>query len=166
MKALTLQEPWAWCVVDLSLKSAGWKCVENRTERFPRYTGPLLVHSGKGDGWLKDEEAIHNDVFRWTGYALPCFEQIVGRGIVGGVHVVGQCELSDLHSACVKNGVSYPSAYRWAVGPRCLLLSRPFVFPEPLAMPGRQGLWNVPDDVLSARLGNEVWREFVEWRGG
>ena len=162
MKALTIMEPWAYLIL---MDSPRRKCVENRHEKFPRYTGPLLIHSGKGTAWLKDEEEIHNDVFRWTGCTLPCFEQIAGRGLIGGVHVVGQCDLADLQSACVTHGLSYPSSYLWASGPRCLLLARPFVFPVPIKIPGMQGLWNVSDDVLFDGLDGETWRKFKEWRG-
>ena len=165
MKVLTIMEPWAWCIIDLSLQSDRWKCVENRGEKFPRYTGPLLIHSGKGDAWLKAEESIHNDVFRWTGYSLPCFEQIAGRGIIGGVHVVCSCERYQLQSACHAKGVSCDSAIDWASGPRCLLLARPFVFPKPIPIRGAQGLWGVADRLLSESLDGENWERFKEWRG-
>ena len=40
MKALSIQQPWAWAIVN------GFKPVENRTWRT-NYTGPLLIHAGK-----------------------------------------------------------------------------------------------------------------------
>lgn len=35
MKALTIQEPWAWLIVDASLVETRTKIVENRGEDFP-----------------------------------------------------------------------------------------------------------------------------------
>ena len=166
MKALTIMEPWAWCIIDLSEQSDRWKCVENRHEKFPRYTGPLLIHSGSGDAWLEAEESIHDDVYRWTGHSPPVFEQIAGRGIIGGVHVVANCLLCEVPSEGQRTGVDYwQFAHKWASGPRCLLLARPFVFPVPIKIPGKQGPWEVHDDVIYGGLEFETWKKFKEWRG-
>ena len=40
MKAISIQQPWAWAIVN------GFKPVENRTWRT-NYTGQLLIHAGK-----------------------------------------------------------------------------------------------------------------------
>lgn len=40
MKAITVQQPWAWCI------AAGHKKVENRTW-VTSYRGPLAIHAGK-----------------------------------------------------------------------------------------------------------------------
>lgn len=166
MKALTIMEPWGWCIIDLSEQSDRWKCVENRGGQFPRYTGPLLIHSGKGTAWLKHEETIADSVCNWTGCTLPMCNRLLGRGIIGGVHVVANCLLCEVPSEGRRSGVDYwQFAHKWASGPRCLLLARPFVFPVPIKKAGKQGLWNVSDDVLFDGLDNETWRKFKEWRG-
>lgn len=40
MKALTVQQPWAWAIIH------GGKDVENRTQAY-QYRGPLAIHAGK-----------------------------------------------------------------------------------------------------------------------
>ena len=40
MKCLSIQQPWAWAVVN------GWKPIENRTWHT-NYHGPLLIHTGQ-----------------------------------------------------------------------------------------------------------------------
>lgn len=56
MKALSIRQPWAWCI------TAGLKPVENRS--WPtRFRGEFLVHAGKkfehdAFQWLKDNQMI------------------------------------------------------------------------------------------------------------
>jgi hypothetical protein len=51
MKALSIQQPWAWCIVN------GYKPVENRS--WPtKYTGLFAIHAGKkfdheGYNWIR-----------------------------------------------------------------------------------------------------------------
>ncbi len=53
MKALSLRQPWAWCVVH------GDKRIENRSWRYlPRYRGPLFLHAST---WWREGEA-HRDL--------------------------------------------------------------------------------------------------------
>lgn len=40
MKALTVQQPWAWAIIH------GGKTIENRTTLW-KYRGPLAIHAGK-----------------------------------------------------------------------------------------------------------------------
>ena len=49
MKALTVQQPWAWGLI------YGPKRIENRTWDT-RYRGPLLIHAGKSKSRLGDDE--------------------------------------------------------------------------------------------------------------
>lgn len=165
MKALTIMEPWAWCIINLSQQTDKWKCVENRGERFPRYTGPLLIHSGQGERYKSEAEEIFAGVFSETGCDLPEYDALLGRGIVGGVHVVGSSSVERLEIRCDLYGIDYEHAMLWASGPICLLLARPFVFPKPIPARGKQGIWNVSDDDLFEEMDNNTWRKFKEWRG-
>ena len=77
MKALSIKQPWAWCIV------TGRKPVENRN--WPtRYRGQFLVHAGKsfdraGFDWLKSEGLIPSEM-------KPADFQ--RGGIVGGATII------------------------------------------------------------------------------
>lgn len=87
MKAISVRQPWAWCIV-----SAG-KDIENRD--WPtRYRGTVLVHASKG--MTKDEfesclslcHAISRDNPFPSGLTMPAFEELQRGGIVGQVDIV------------------------------------------------------------------------------
>ena len=84
MKALSIQQPWAYFIV------AGVKPVENRTWRTS-YRGPLLIHAGKrfdraGWEWITENTGLLGlDIS-----SLP--DQFDRGGIVGKVTVTGCVE--------------------------------------------------------------------------
>jgi hypothetical protein len=99
MKALSIQQPWAWFIVN------GYKDVENRS--WPTsFRGPVLIHAGKKfdeDGWLY----LKNGGFARTGekaaQRLKQEGNITPRQMMqlcGGI--VGVCEIVD----CVKKSDS------------------------------------------------------------
>lgn len=121
MKALSIQQPWAWLIVN------GYKDVENRD--WPtRYRGPLFIHAGKkvdesAAAWLRRSGRD----FLPTGVAVPdVFE-------TGGI--VGEARLTD----CVTHSDS-----DWFEGDYGFVLQhatpRPF---QPLR--GQLGLFEVPN---------------------
>lgn len=130
MKALTISQPFA------SLITNGEKWVENRSWET-KYRGSLAIHAGKGTQYLTAKQ-LENHVT---------------------VAIVATCELV----ACV-NRIAPTTAqrneleryYRWddfllhkhAEGPWCWVLHevRPAV--QPVGINGKQGLWDVPEDVL------------------
>ena len=76
MKALSIQQPWAWLIVN------GYKPVENRS--WPTtYRGPLLIHAGK---------KIDTDGLEWIRDEFPQIE-LPQRFEVGGI--VGRVQISD-----------------------------------------------------------------------
>ncbi len=72
MKALSINQPWAWLIVN------GYKNVENRN--WPtNYRGPVLIHAGKkydddGDEWIRSA---------FPQIPLPNKSAIERGGIVG-----------------------------------------------------------------------------------
>lgn len=74
MKAITIQQPWAWLIV------AGVKDVENRTW-VTNHRGPILIHAAKvvdldGYAWLKKQ-----------GVAMPTLPKLVKGAIIGKAYL-------------------------------------------------------------------------------
>lgn len=84
MKALSIQQPWAWLIVN------GYKDVENRD--WPtRMRGTILVHTGQKfdkDGW---EWVMH----AFPDIPLPLPGELPRGGIVGQVNITGCVEDMD-----------------------------------------------------------------------
>ena len=126
VKALTVQQPWAWATI-----YAG-KDVENRRWR-PCYRGVLLIHAAEQADlagpasilWaMKDPDAF--------GLPRAAFE---ARGTI-----IGQVNLVDVLMDS-PSPWALPGWYHWLLE-----------FPEPIDPPipcrGRQGLWRPPRSVL------------------
>jgi hypothetical protein len=91
MKAISIQQPWAWAILH-----AG-KRIENRSWST-RWRGPLLIHAGKA--WSSSQEGDRR-------YLISCFGLDVPQGLpLGGI--VGLCDLVDVITA---------SPDRWFEGP-------------------------------------------------
>lgn len=99
MKALSIQQPWAWLIVN------GYKRIENRSWRTS-FRGPVLIHAGK----TVDKEGIQY-VTRECGFTLPQLDRggIVGKGII---------------TDCVSQSDSF-----WFVGPYGFVLEDPQPLP-------------------------------------
>jgi len=101
MKALSIQQPWAWAILN-----AG-KDIENR-RWYTSVRGRVLIHAGKkydidGRDFLESLEII-----------APEAEEIEMGGIVGSVSI----------DDCVQN-----SGSRWFFGPYGFLLRDPAIVP-------------------------------------
>lgn len=70
MKALSIQQPWAWLIVN------GYKDIENR-EWFTRFRGDFYVHAGQ----KIDRDAI--DMIRSMFPEIPLPDTFATGGIVG-----------------------------------------------------------------------------------
>lgn len=118
MKALSIQQPWAWLIVH------GYKPVENRTWRCD-HRGSLAIHAGKkvdaaGDQWVRDE---------FPEIPLPPLETLETGGIVGAVSMRG----------CVRAHTS-----PWFFGPYGFLFAEPTPLPF-RAVRGQLGLFDIPN---------------------
>lgn len=97
MKALTVQQPWAWAIIH------GGKDVENRTQAWS-YRGPLAIHAGqrlsdrglRADvmqrAWLQHGYGYEDDLIDVT------WEASTGPGFATGA-VIGTVDLVDVHTA-------------------------------------------------------------------
>ena len=104
MKALSIQQPWAWAILTLG------KDIENRdwkpTNPGLRFRGPVLIHTGlkrdrDGDAWLRSQGASVPD-------DLP----------LGGI--VGKVTIADVVTA---------SDSPWFLGPYGFVLRDPLMLP-------------------------------------
>jgi hypothetical protein len=116
MKALSIQQPWAWLIVN------GYKDIENRTWGT-RFRGTVLVHAGK----KIDREGYQYIRLYFPDIPVPPIEQLE----VGGI--VGQCDIVD----CVSRNES-----KWFFGPYGFVIqnAKPLPF-RPL--PGKLGFFDV-----------------------
>lgn len=111
MRALSIRQPWAWCILN-----AG-KDIENRQwTTLPEYRGPLLIHASNTMTRIEYEDArawIRDQI----GISVPPREQLARGGIVGVVNFV---EVIDARMRIPARSLS-----RWFVGPVGLVLAQP-----------------------------------------
>lgn len=119
MKAISIRQPWAWCIV------YGGKHLENRTWRTS-YRGPILIHAAKG---MTRAEYRHVEQFMADILTrpLPPMEELERGGIIG----------SALLTDVLEESVS-----RWFTGPYGFLLDNRTPLPF-RPMPGKLGLFDV-----------------------
>jgi hypothetical protein len=103
MKALSLQQPWAWLILH------GGKDIENRTWST-RYRGPVLIHASRT--W-------YTPPGEWASM-VPDGVVLPEPGLIERGGIVGQVEIVD----CVKR---HPS--RWFFGPYGFVLRNPIRLP-------------------------------------
>lgn len=123
MKALSIQQPWAWLIVH------GHKRVENRSW-YTGYRGPLLIHAGQ----KVDEDAYDWIAETFPKITLPDAKTIIRGGIVGQARVI----------ACVGQREGDP----WFFGPWGFVLTdaKPLPF---RACRGQLGIFDVPPDIAA-----------------
>lgn len=133
MKALSIQQPWAWLIVH------GHKAVENRSWATS-YRGPLLIHAG-----MKIDTAAYDwiaDAF--PAIALPTPATIARGGIVGRARLVA-C----IQKGGTQRGVDQRLGDPWFFGPWGFVLADATPLPfRPLR--GQLGLFEVPDEAAAA----------------
>jgi hypothetical protein len=164
MKALTVQQPWAWAIIH------GGKDVENRTQLWS-YRGPLAIHAGSRFSQRgADFSPLQRAYAAWLGFrhwegpyggrtAMPIdrtdprdAELLDVGAIIGVVDLVGA------HRAAWEPGECCPpwgeASYIEHGGTKRvdivhLVLANPRSV-APIDTPGRLGLWTLPDDVAAA----------------
>lgn len=142
MRALTVQQPWAWAIVH------GGKTVENRTQAWG-YRGPLAIHAGK----------------RFSDRSNDALADALGRAMRGGQWqelvygaIIGVVQLVDVHwcygdgdSTCCQpwgehEYVEHGGRTRSQIAHLVLEDPRPV---DPIPCTGRLGLWTPDADVLA-----------------
>lgn len=133
MKALTVQQPWAWAI------ATGHKPIENRTWRIS--IGELAIHAGK----TVDGEGIGHvrGVLERLGVVVPC-ERVGDRHLLARGAFVAVVDVTAICSAAVE-GRSCTCDPDWAMpGQYHHQLANPRPLVEPVACRGAQGLWQPP----------------------
>lgn len=152
MRALTVQQPWAWAIVH------GGKDVENRTQAWS-YRGPLAIHAGQ----RVSQRGTDSHLVRSALRGKPA-EVTAPRWHTGAI--VGVVDLVDAHVAQPEvlgdNCIGTPACCGspWAEssyaehGGRTrrdvvhLVLENPRPLDVPIPCKGRLGLWTPPAEVL------------------
>lgn len=147
MKALTVQQPWAWAIVH------GGKNIENRTQLWS-YRGPLAIHAGvqwsaRGinsplihDAWDQHGDFTHTP----NEHDAFTFGAILGVADLVDVHPDAGCCRPWGESAYIEHG---GKERRRVVH---LVLEDPRPLAEPIPCKGALGLWTPPADIVT-RLG-------------
>lgn len=130
MKALSIQQPWAWLI------ASGYKDIENRDWKYePSYRGQLLIHASKNF----DFNGYHWVRSNFPEIQLPEAKKHKVRSTSfdkGGF--VGLCRLND-----VVDMDDSP----WFFGPLGFKIRMPKLI-KFIPYPGQLGLFNVPDSII------------------
>lgn len=138
MKALTVQQPWAWAIFH-------GKDVENRTQAWS-YRGPLAIHAG--NRW-----SSRGGSSPLVGALVDEFDPPSTEVFRGGI--LGVVDLVDVHQAnpdcCESPWAEQVYVEHRGVERRQivhLVLERPRELARPLPCRGSLGLWTPPADAL------------------
>ncbi len=162
MKALTVQQPWAWAIIQ------GGKNVENRTQLW-KYRGPLAIHAGLS--WADNGERDHRVRGIVADHIVQADENAardwlrnrkMPRDFMAFGAIIGTVDLVDIHTATEDCYFAHP-CYYWGdlhdgrdvrgrfQSPRRithLVLENPRPLADPIPCKGALGLWTPPADVL------------------
>lgn len=169
MKALTVQQPWAWAIIH------GGKSVENRTQAWS-YRGPLAIHAGQRLSDRGMESPLIGGALRRLNHVVPegishpALVQDYGHLWGATIHrgaIIGVVDLVDVHYAepewidpTTRVGTAACCESAWAEqsyeehGGRTrrdivhLVLENPRPLAEPILCRGALGLWAPSADVL------------------
>lgn len=128
MKALSVQQPWAWALL------AGIKPVENRTWSTS-FRGTVAIHAAKGTKWDADGRAHIASLRFEVPKELP-------RGVL-----LGTVEIVDCLPACEARR-RFGDA--WVGDGWCFVIENPRPFPQPVPCKGRLGFFDVSDELRAA----------------
>ena len=156
MKALTVQQPWAWAIVH------GGKDVENRTQAWG-YRGPLAIHAGARWSERGAESRLVSGAY---GDAMRRDKPLDRMAFAFGA-LIGVVDLVDVHVAEPEHigahglRVDFCCDSPWAESSYTehrgrtrrdvvhLVLANPRPLAEPIPCKGRLGLWTPDADVLT-----------------
>ena len=146
MKALTIKQPWLWCITDHT------KRVENRTWKPPYYMvgQRIALHASKARDSAEWDAAC--DLVK---IALPSFDDLPLGAIVATARLVGFVAVKQNRTVEVVYDLEY---YQWRDDPWFFppavgwLLSDVRKLSQPIPCRGALGLWNVPDEMAKQIL--------------
>ena len=132
MRAISLWQPWATAI------AVGVKTIETRHWKT-NYRGPIAIHAAKR--WTRDEREFAEVEF--TNGRLP---KRIPLGAIVAVAVLSECkatwELDSEISAVERIYGNYSlGRFGW-------ILTNIRALPEPVPWKGKQGFFNVPDELL------------------
>jgi hypothetical protein len=168
-RALSINEPWAYCIVAGPAKGEGWKPVENRSWSTD-FRGTVAVHASTSKRHLNIDTALYlvdahpkleeqlenNDV----SPANPLFHF---GAIIGTVDIVGCVAFNpdsgedDFDKVCRAAGHgefidrirAVPANY-WAEGAYCWLLDNPKQFTQPIPAKGKLNVYRLDPGEIAA----------------
>ena len=128
MKALSVQQPWAWAL------SHGYKDVENRTWRT-RHRGPFLIHAGK---------SFDMDGYRWIQKHMPSVPLPEPSAFARGA-IVGYAKLVDCHEPGSRRSGLCTSPWYFDQFGFEVRNARPV---EPVPLAGKLNFFAVPEELV------------------
>lgn len=146
MKALTVQQPWAWAIFH-------GKDIENRTQLWS-YRGPLAIHAGARWSDRGGNSPLVNQA--WNSAIANCtvaeYGQISRLWTARG-EIIGLVDLVDVHPDAGCHEPWGESSYVEHGGRERrrithLVLENPRKLAEPIRCKGALGLWTPPADVI------------------
>lgn len=142
MKALTVQQPWAWSIFH-------GKTIENRTQQW-KYRGPLAIHAGMRFSYSGSISGLVWNA--WNRCAVPD-RPLDPKAFDFGV-ILGVVDLVDVHpsAGCCAPWGEAPYTERdgdYYVQRRVvhLVLENPRLLAEPIRCKGALGLWTPRADI-------------------
>lgn len=149
MRALTICEPFA-SLICLPDDDPRMKRVENRGWAT-KYRGPLLIHAGKNRQWLC--------TCRSNG--IP--ESDLTFGAILGIAELRDCVTLLPHNSDAAKMIPVAAHIRWpwlathrhTEGPVCLVLQEVRRFKKPIPWNGKQGLFEIPDEIVAEAIATD-----------
>lgn len=148
MKALTLYQPWAWCV------AVAGKPVENRSWPAPRWLigQRIAIHAG-----LKlDREAVD-----WMCFWLLAYKPGIDAQPFEGVPAIPETFVHGAVVATVRlarcrrlEDIPVAERTRWHVGPWCWELDAVEALDPPVPAKGQRGLWDLDERLVPSGTGH------------
>lgn len=138
MKALTVQQPWAWAIVEHDK-------VENRSWSTS-YRGPFAIHAGK----TEDPDGFHHPAIEQAVNDASYFGDDPATYVARGAFV-GVCDLVDVHPASAECERGRCAPFGWFDTEERnfhWVFARMRRLTEPVSCRGTQGLWVPPAEVL------------------
>lgn len=145
MKAISLHEPWASCIM------WGWKTIETRLHQKLKslVNQKIIIHVTKNKSFIKDADTIL-EIMGYLGTKQKDefarylnsdhFEKTFGR-LIGTVEVIDFARLNKNNSKDALIDCRYENRYG-------LFLRYPKLFINPALYKGSQGIFNIPMEIF------------------